>query len=415
MRTLLVPFGLAALLLSPSWSAVAHAQTPTAFPETLSLEQALALAAERSPELAAASRELEAQEGSVQQAGALPNPSFNALMEDTQRATRTLTGTLDIPIELGGKRAARVSAAEQARALAQARLGDARSRLRAAVIAAWFQVLVAQERLQLADDSATLAARGADAVKRRVEAGKVSPVDGTRARVEAANVALERVEAQAQVHLARHALAALWGDATPRFRVVSGDIGAVPARGAAEDLLRALEQAPALRMAQIEATRRKALIEVEKGRGVPDLTLNLGVKRDNELGRNQAVIGFSMPLPVFDRNQGAVYEASKRADQAADEVLSARMRLAAELQQASTQLAVAQASLQALRDTVLPAAQEAEASASKGFEAGKFGFLDVVDARRALFQARARYLATLSTAYQAAAAIDRVLGSPEHE
>ena len=49
-------------------------------------------------------------------------------------------------------------------------------------------------------------------------------------------------------------------------------------------------------------------------------------------------------------------------------------------------------------------------AATKGFEAGKFGFLDVIDAQRSLLQARARYLTALSTSHQAATAIDRLLG-----
>jgi len=58
----------------------------------------------------------------------------------------------------------------------------------------------------------------------------------------------------------------------------------------------------------------------------------------------------------------------------------------------------------------LPAAQQAHEAATKGFEAGKFGFLDVIDAQRSLLQARSRYLTTLGSAFQAATTIDRLLG-----
>jgi len=58
----------------------------------------------------------------------------------------------------------------------------------------------------------------------------------------------------------------------------------------------------------------------------------------------------------------------------------------------------------------LAAAQQAYDAATTGFEAGKFGFLDVIDAQRSLLQARARHLNTLSSAWQAAMAIDRLLG-----
>jgi cobalt-zinc-cadmium efflux system outer membrane protein len=171
-----------------------------------------------------------------------------------------------------------------------------------------------------------------------------------------------------------------------------------------------LEEAPALLAARTEVERRKALVNVERSKGVPDVTLSVGAKRDNEMGRTQAIVGLSIPLPLFDRNQGAVYEASKRADKAEDEFQAARLRVLADLQTAATQLSIARTSLQALQSTVLPAAQRAYESASQGFDAGKFGFLDVIDAQRSLLQARARYLSTLSNAYQAATAIDRLLG-----
>ena len=61
-------------------------------------------------------------------------------------------------------------------------------------------------------------------------------------------------------------------------------------------------------------------------------------------------------------------------------------------------------------DDLLARCQQAYDAASRGFEAGKFGFLEVLDAQRSLLQARSRYLNTLAAAYQAAAVIDRTVG-----
>lgn len=402
MRRLLWPLGLAAALLS---SHVVHGQTTT-----LSLEQALDLATTRSFTVAAAQRELEALDGTVQQAGVYRNPALSASVEDTRSAPRTTTTTLDLPLDLGGKRAARVNAAQRSRDVAQVELSNTKAQVRASVVAAYFAVLVAQERSKLAMNAAELAAGGARAVSKRVAAGKVSPVDAMRAQVDQANAQLEATEAHAELATARHALASLWGDTEPKFESVAGDISAAPERAALPALVQQMEQAPAVLAARTEIERRKALTDIERSGAVPDLTFSVGAKRDNESGRTQAMVGISIPLPLFDRNQGAVYEAGRRAAKAEDEYRAARLRVLAALQASSTQLAVARTSLQSLQSTVLPAAQQAYESASKGFEAGKFGFLDVIDAQRSLIQARARYLTTLSTAYQAATAIDRLLG-----
>jgi outer membrane protein, heavy metal efflux system len=406
MRKHVLPLGLAAILLSPFCFLPVQAQPA----QTLTLDQAQQLAASRSFAVTAAQREVDANDGAVRQAGAWRNPELNAFVEDTQRATRTTTATVDFPIELGGKRAARLGAADRGRELAQAELSTVRAQLRADVVRAFFGLLIAQERVVLTRNSAELAARGADVVAKRVAAGKVSPVDETRARVDQANSQLEAAEATAELQSARQTLAALWGEPELRFDAAQGDIELVPIRASATELARELDTSPGLLTSRIEVDRRRALVDVEGSKGVPDLTVSIGAKRDNDLGRTQAIVGISISLPFFDRNQGATYEALKRAEKASDQHQAARIRVLTELQLASKQLDVAGGSARTLKSTVLPAAQQAYDAATKGFEAGKFGFLDVLDAQRSLLQARARYLIALSTSNQAATAIDRLLG-----
>ena len=407
MKTLLWPLGLAAPLLSPL---VASAQPAATEQARLTLDQAQELAAAHSPELSSAQHEVDATSGGVIQAGAWRNPELTTTVEDFRSRTRTTTATIGIPLELGGKRSARLSAAERAHDVAAAQLANTKAEVRSQVVARYFGLVVAQERLRLANDSAKLAAKAADVVGRRVDAGKVSPVDATRAKVDAANAQLEVAEAQSELRAARQTLAALWGESQPRFGDVDGDLSGVPAGPSSAELLRDLDNAPSLRATRLEIDSRKALVDVERSKAVPDVVLSLGAKRDNELGLTQAVVGISIPLPLFDRNQGAVYEASKRAEKAQDEYESARVQLLADLSQATAQLSTAQASLAVLRDTVLPAAQQAYDASTTGFEAGKFGFLDVIDAQRSLLQARSRYLNTLVAAYQASTTIARLLG-----
>jgi cobalt-zinc-cadmium efflux system outer membrane protein len=146
-------------------------------------------------------------EGTVQQAGLLPNPSLSLERVDTRRDTRETTLQLSQPLELGGKRAARVQAAERGRDSATAELAVKQAQIRADVIAAYFAVLAAQEQLRLAREADELAQRAAAATGRRVVAGKVSPVEETRARVAAASVQLELMRAASTLATARKRLA----------------------------------------------------------------------------------------------------------------------------------------------------------------------------------------------------------------
>jgi cobalt-zinc-cadmium efflux system outer membrane protein len=379
----------------------------------LSLDAALALAFQANAELRAAAHELEAVDAAVIQAGVLPNPDLATLIEDTRRETRSTTLQLNQPIELGGKRAARVEAAERARDAAGADLAARRSKIRAGLIAAFFDTLIAQERVRLAGESAELARRGTAAAARRVAAGKVSPVEETKARVAEAGVKVELAQAASALRSARQRLAAFWGNPSPRFAAALGQAETLPVAGHPDDLVPRLDATPLMRRAGLEVERRRALSDVERARRIPDVTVSLGVKRDEQLGRNQAIVGLSIPLPLFNRNQGNVAEALRREDKARDELAATRIRLQNEAAQAWERLETARSEAATLAGEVLPGAQAALAAATKGFELGKFGFLDVLDAQRTLFQARSQHLRALAEAHRARAELDRLLGADD--
>ena len=107
-------------------------------------------------------------------------------------------------------------------------------------------------------------------------------------------------------------------------------------------------------------------------------------------------------------------ETARRVDKARDEMASTALRLDAELAQACEDFDVARQQALALRGEILPGAQSAYDAASTGFDYGKFGFLDVLDAQRTLLQAKSQYLNTLAEAHRAMAAIERIVGV-DHE
>ena len=376
----------------------------------LTLKAALALALGANPELAAAARELEAVEAMIVQAQARPNPEISALIEDTRRATRTTTLQLNQPIELGGKRGARIEAAERGRDAASVEFGGKRAEIRAAVMAAFFDVLVAQERLRLAQASVELAQRATNAATRRVTAGKVSPVEETKARVAEAGVRLELVLAASDLVIARKRLGATWGNPLPRFERAEGDPEAVPPLPMLTDLNTRLAASPAMLRAKLEVDRRQALAQVERSQRIPDVTVSLGARRNEELGLNQAILGVSIPLPIFNRNQGNVLEALRRTDKARDELYVTEIRLANELAVAYQRLDTARQEVESLQRDILPGAQSAYDAATQGFEMGKFSFLEVLDAQRTLFQVKSQYLRALADAHRSAAEIERILG-----
>lgn len=386
-------------------------QTAATAPATpLSLTKAIELALEGSPEVAAATRQWEATEGQVLQGRARPNPELAYSLEDARSRTRTQSWQLNLPVELGGKRAARTKAAEKSREQAQAQLNELKAALRANVAAAYFDVLTAQERLVLAKDSVALAKSSTDTVAKRVAAGKVSPVEESKARVAEAGIRVELAQAASEQRNALSRLFALLGKIEAPFTVLEGKAENLPPVPKLADLQSLISSSPAVVLARIEVDRRKALTDLEQRKRVPDITVSAGIQRSNETQRNILLFGVSVPLPVFDRNQGNLLEALKLEDKARDELQGATVRLHSEVAQAQERLSTIAAEVQSLRQDVLPGAKSAYDAATIGFENGKFNFLEVLDAQRTYFTAKSQYLKALGEAHRAAADVDRLLG-----
>jgi cobalt-zinc-cadmium efflux system outer membrane protein len=429
MRLLLVPLGLAALCALPLQAhsrvntspvtvapalATVHGETQLhreASP--LTLAAAIRLAFERNAGLRAAAHEIDIAGGQRTQAGVLPNPEISLTSEGLRNDQRTRTVQLSQALDLGGKRAARIAAADIGVNIASAELAAARTSLRADVVTAFFDVVAAQERLQLAQASLELAQRGTAAASRRVTAGKISPVDETRARVAESGSKIEVNQAANELALAKRRLAAMWGSNSPDFTSVIAPevtIGVAPDKS---DAGAYLPGAPQLARARLEVSRQEALANVERKLRVPDITVMVGSQREEQFGQagpRQTVVGLSVPLPLFNRNQGNVRSALRRADKAKDEFVATESRLATELAAAAARLDSARSELQILRDEILPGAQSAYDASSKGFELGKFGFLEVLDAQRTLVQGKTQYVRALAESHRAAAEIDRIVG-----
>ncbi|QOU06031.1 TolC family protein [Pseudomonas fluorescens] len=378
--------------------------------QTLTLDSALQTAFANNPDLAAARWEIGIAEGARQQAGLIPNPVASWDAEDTRRSTRTTSVKLSQTLELGGKRGARIDVATRAQDAAALSLEQRRNGLRADVIEGYYGALRAQERLDLAQRSLALAERGLVVANGRVTAGKSSPVEATRAQVQLSEIRLEFNRAQMGLTDAYRRLAASTGSAATDFQAVATQGPATPPLPPAAHLLARLEQTAELRLAELQILQGEASIGLEKAQRIPDLDVSIGSQYDASARERVNLVGVSMPIPLFNRNQGNVLAATRRADQARDQRNAAELRLRTETRQALDQWQTANTEVRAFNQQILPAAQSAVDAATRGFEMGKFNFLDVLDAQRTLIAARTQYLTATAQATEAWVRIERIYG-----
>lgn len=157
---------------------------------------------------------------------------------------------------------------------------------------------------------------------------------------------------------------------------------------------------------------RKALLEVEQTRRIPNLTVNAGVVNYAVVGGNTAIASVVIPLPIFDRNQGNLKEAHQRVGKAEDERMVMELRLKTELAQSYEAMSAIWNEINILRDEIIPGAKSAFSVMRRGYELGKFGLLELLDAQRVLFQNQMLYVRALANYQRLVNDIERLIAAP---
>lgn len=382
----------------------------------LTLRDALALALMQNPRLAAFSWEVRAHEAQALQAGLRPNPEFALEVENFAGAGdfrrfdgSETTVTLSQLLELGGKRSKRRSVARLERDLAAWDYETGRIDVLTDVTKAFVAVLAAQERVSLAEELIRVADQVLESVARRVQAGAVSPVEETRARVELATSRVERETAVRELTAARKRLAATWASSSPSFSRASGDLERTATPPPLEALVQRIDKNPDLARWDTELEAQGAVVALEKAHRVPDVNLGAGIRHISEVGDNAFVLEVAIPLPLFDRNQGAARAAEHRLARAQAERRAAGVQIRTELAAVYEDLAAAFDQVVALRGEILPEAQRASSTAHDAYLRGLFRFTDVLDTQRTLFELRGRYFSALARYHSAVADVERLI------
>ena len=383
----------------------------------LTLRQALEMTFARNPDLAAYSWEVRSGDPRIQQAGLIPNPELgieleNFLGTEPSRKFETLEATLSIGqlVELGGKRAARIRLASSEKEVSRWDYEAKRADVAADVAKSFVEVLSAQDRLALTEELARLAKEVLNVVAARVAAGKISPVEETKASVAWSISGIELERAKLAMEGARKKLAATWGSAKPMFSKAVGQLDRLTPIPPPEVLADRISRNPDVARWAAEMEQRKATLAQERANRIPDVTISGGIRRSREATDTSFVFGAAVPLPLFNRNQGKILESQFRVSKAEREREAAGNKVLAALSDAYQALATGYTEATTLKSAVLPGAQSAFEAATEGFRQGKFGYLEVLDAQRTLFEARGRYVEALGAYHKAVADTERLIG-----
>lgn len=406
---------LAAMLAASLCVPVAQAQgsPPGTGGDMLTLAEALAEADTRSPGTAAAEAGVRSAEAGRNVAGLRPNPSVSI---DTENALGTgpyrgfdgndTTVAFALPVELGGKRNARVAVADAIIRRAEVDIAIASANLRLEVAQAYTSVIAEERRAAVADAQLVVTTENLRIARDRVMVGANSPIDEQRAM-------LENLRAKGQADAARRTALA----ARARLRHFVGDRALAPLDAIWFDQKIAVQHGPALSLsaddslalvaATFDVDVASAGYRLARSQRAPDVTLTAGTRR-LEASNDQAMLfGVSVPLPIFNNGKAAITQAARDRDRA-----EAQQRVA--LFEAEQMLASAVAdrdraalAVQAAEPAVV-AATEAARIARIGYAEGKFDQMVLLDTERALLDSRAAAIDARADYHNSLALLERL-------
>lgn len=379
----------------------AAAQAPVA---KLTLAEALSLADTANPTVRAKEFEVQAVGANEVTAGLRPNPTANFLAEQFGSgsvAVTQYTFSVGQPIELGGKRQRRIDSAKAATKVTGLELVDLKRQLVFQVKKSFTDILIAREALALAGQN--LAAL--DEIERvqrfRAERGDISGLDLIRIEVERFAFERDSADARQALDAAKIALRTAIGQERVAEQFdVSGELVFPEISKSKSELYRmALDSRPDLRAAEAAREKARADINLAKANAWWDVTPQVEYQRigpDNTIG-----FGFSLPIKLFDRNQGEITRTqadAKRAEASREALLA---QVLAEVDTAFVTVTTERGKVVLLRDTYLPKIRQARETIEFAYRRGGVSLLDFLDAQRTYREKSLEYLRSLGS-YSAA-------------
>lgn len=311
-------------------------------------------------------------------------------------------------VELPGKRGNRIKIADADSTKSHLSSDAARLDLIRDVTVAYVQLLAAQQEVGIREEEIGLTNAVLSSVSARVEAGKEPAIQRNKAKIAqtTSQIALDR--ARRSLHAQKQALASLMGGGLGDYTVVADGLPRIEEPKALEFYATRIGAALDIQGFNAEVKRAEAAVSFEKASAVPDPTFSLGV-RDIRGDNSQAFIaGVSFPIPVFNLNRGNIHRAGQELTAATSDRQAAELTLAAALAQLHGSLMNAYNEANTLQTSVIDGAQEAFSFAKQGYEAGKFGYLEVLDAQRTLFETRQQLNTAVVDYYTQRAQIERL-------
>ncbi len=380
----------------------------------LSLHEAIQLALS-SPEARVYQEQVSSTRGQLRQAALGPNPRLYLQSEDLRPWADHFSfandtedyGYLGQTIELDGKRTRRVVLARSNLRRAEAEYQAQTLGIAGRVAAAYWTASVDQRVAHLLEDDLQAVDRMVVYHRERVDAGAMRGVDLLRVEIERDRVALALAAARRDAELARIDLYRQIGrPAPPTLDLADAITSLDPPAPVSADV--ALAQRADLAAAREAADAARADLRLQHANAVPDPDLLIGYKRNSGFDTLYAAV--QLPLPVRNRNQGAIETAQANVRQAEATLEQLEIAARAEIAAAQENLLREQQVVQQILPGMQRRARENLTILDDAYRTGGIDLLRYIDAERTEIDVEVSALRTLAEYHQSILRLELATG-----
>jgi len=390
-------------------------------PVTAGLEQSppagvddfVQLAVTRNPRLARATIAIDAAQGRYLQAGLYPNPdlavNWDEIGDRTGPGGIITAPKLSQTIVTGRKLS--LSQAVVAREVDQATLEliSERYAVIAAVRAAFYEAYALQQRYEVLGELLKLSDEAVANGKTLLEAKQIARLDMVQLEVQQQQFRAELQAVEKELPAAYRRLAAVTGENGLNVPAVVGTFDGLPSYDLEQTRVAVLASHPDIRTAKVGVDRAQAVVRRAQAEPIPNVTLSGGYIRQFENKSHDGAAGLSMPIPVWNRNQGNIHAAKAELGMAIQSVGRVENELVGRVAVAFQTYAAAKQRAELYRVEILPRATETYELSMKAFKGGQFEYLRVIQAQRAVAEAKLELNKSLGDAWRAAAELSGLL------
>jgi cobalt-zinc-cadmium efflux system outer membrane protein len=394
-----------------------HERLPVPSETSASIELTLPdleqIALTNNPSVARVAAMVGAARGNWVQVGLPPNPSWGYLGQQLGSGGRAEQHALLIDGELvtGGKLRWNRAIAEQEVVRAEQMLFVQQQRVLTDVRIAFYESLVAQRNLQLSQELLRIARDGQTTAERLYRAGETSEVDVRQADIEVFSADNTATNAQQRHFAAWQTLIAVLGIPQMGPAALRGDLESLPENLTWDASLgRLLAVSPEVSVALANLDRARAALVRARREPIPNFRFQGAVMQDQGIdGKTDGIVQALLPLPLINRNQGGIRQAEAELVAAEHAVQQVELDLQNRLAPVYERYAAGVQRVRRYRESILPAAQRSLELVRRGYAAGEFPFLNLLNAQRTFFQQNQAYLQSVLELRIAAAQIEGML------